>query len=341
MARETELVVTGYGAYISKHQGRLQVRREGEVEADAPLMYLRRVVVGTRAASLSTGAIAACCEHGIPVHLLDGMGRPYAALYSVGLTGTVLTRREQLLAYRDGRSLALAKAWALAKIINQARYVGYLARQRKARDEAVAIALREGALVVASHREEVRAVTGPSADACRERLLSAEGRAAKAYWSALAAVVPPDYGWPGRKHRGATDPINACLNYGYGVLYGSVEQALLLAGLDPYGGYVHADRPGKPSLVFDMIEPYRVPAVDRVVFGRLNRHVTIKMEDDGRLETETRRMVAQWVIDRLNQPVPYRRKKVVLRSVIQHQARRMATYLRGEHAGFRAFHMRF
>ena len=54
MARETELVVTGYGAYISKHQGRLQVRREGEVEADAPLMYLRRVVVGTRAASLST-----------------------------------------------------------------------------------------------------------------------------------------------------------------------------------------------------------------------------------------------------------------------------------------------
>jgi CRISPR-associated protein Cas1 len=62
--------------------------------------------------------------------------------------------------------------------------------------------------------------------------------------------------WPGRQTQGATDPLNAALNYCYGVLYAQVERALVLAGLDPYGGFLHVDRPGKPSLTLDLIEAW-------------------------------------------------------------------------------------
>src|SRR5881409_3033564 len=93
----------------------------------------------------------------------------------------------------------------------------------------------------------VATVTKPS-----KRIL--EGRAAQGYWSQIASIIPAELAWPGRETRGATDPFNAALNYGYGILYGQVEQALTLAGLDPYGGFLHADRPGKRSLVLDLIE---------------------------------------------------------------------------------------
>jgi CRISPR-associated protein Cas1 len=77
--------------------------------------------------------------------------------------------------------------------------------------------------------------------------------------------MPEQYDWPGREGRGAQDPLNSLLNYGYGILYGQVEQAIILAGLDPYAGFLHADRPGKPSLTLDLIEEFRQVAIDRVV----------------------------------------------------------------------------
>ena len=91
-------------------------------------------------------------------------------------------------------------------------------------------------------------------DRIRARLLNVEGRAAQVYWAGVRHILPADFAWPGRETRGARDPFNMALNYGYGVLYGQVERALVLAGLDAYAGFVHTDRPGKPSLTLDMIE---------------------------------------------------------------------------------------
>ena len=95
-------------------------------------------------------------------------------------------------------------------------------------------------------------MSGGEIDEIRERLLSIEGRAAQRYWSSIKDIIPAELAWPGRQTRGAKDLFNSLLNYGYGVLYAQVEQAILLAGLDPYAGFLHADRPGKPSLVLDL-----------------------------------------------------------------------------------------
>jgi len=337
------LIVDQYGAFLRKRSERLEVLRSGEgtyserLIARAPLLHLESVLIANRGVSLSSDVVRACCEQGIPIHFVSGHGRAYASMYAAGLTGTVQTRRAQLFAFRDQRGVALALGFAGAKIHNQAALLKYLARNRRPSDDAIAETLDQGAARVQAHLSELTRLQGSAVDEIREQLLSIEGRAANCYWDALRSTIPKTYAWPGRERRGARDPVNAALNYGYGILYAQVERAIVLAGLDPYGGYIHVDRPGKPSLVLDMVEEFRVPAVDRVIVGLVNRSVHLGQEKDGLLNAETRRALATKIIERLDKPERYEGKRHTLRAVIQQQARHIATYVRGERSAYRPF----
>jgi CRISPR-associated protein Cas1 len=333
----THLLVDERGAYIGKHQGRLQVRKGRQVLQEAPLMHLEQVIISGRAVSLSADAVSACAGQGIPIHLVSYRGTPYASLYAAGLTGTVQTRRAQLLAYTDGRGLSLAKAFARGKISNQAALLRYLAKYRKRQDPALYQELRWLAGEVEDHLAQLRKLSGDSVDEVRSQLMGIEGRAARKYWQAVKHGVAVGGDWPGRKGRGARDPLNSCLNYAYGILYGQIERAIVLAGLDPYAGFVHADRPGKPSLVLDLIEEFRQAAADRPVFALFNRGTSIELDERGLLTQESRRAVADKVLERLEKEERYERKKVPLRIVIQSQARHLATFVRGDRARYTPF----
>jgi CRISPR-associated protein Cas1 len=327
---------------VGKHSERLRVSKDKETLAEAPLMHLEQVLVSGRGVSLSTDAIAACGRAGIPIHMIDGRGRPLASFYAAGLTGTVQTRRAQLLAYNDRRGVTLGTAFAAGKIANQANLLKYMAKYRKATDADLYRALRQAAADVLKHIEELQQLDAPTIDDVRFQLLSVEGRAAQAYWAALKRVVPAELNWPGRRTRGARDGLNSALNYGYGILYGQVERALVLAGLDPYAGFIHADRPGKPSLTLDLIEEFRQPVVDRTILGLANKGLTFKQGEDGLLADETRHTLAEKVIERLEESAErYEGKKQALRVIIQSQARHLATFLRGERAGYEAFECRW
>ncbi len=172
----------------------------------------------------------------------------------------------------------------------------------------------------------------------RERLLSIEGRAAQRYWRIVAAVLPETLQWPGRETRGAKDLFNSLLNYGYGVLYAQVEQALVLAGLDPHAGFLHTDRPGKPSLVLDFIEEFRQCTVDRTIIGLLNRRVPLELGEDHLLTEETRRKVAEKVLERLDGSAElYEQKRQALRFILQSQARHLASFLREDRDQYEPF----
>jgi CRISPR-associated protein Cas1 len=346
------LVVDDFGVHLGKHSERLQVMRLGDgtpaerMVCQAPLLHLETVVVTGRGVSLSADAIEACTERGIPIFFLDSIGRPYAALYSAGLTGTVMTRRAQLAALAadlDGeahgkRGAAAALAFAAGKIRNQANLLRYMGKYRKEAAPEVYAVIEAGACQVLAHLEEL----SPLADSSRVsdirfQLLGIEGRAAQQYWAAVRQVLPAELEWPGRRGRGARDPVNSALNYGYGILYGQVERALVLAGLDPYGGLVHVDRPGKPSLVLDAIEEFRQAVVDRTVFGLVNRHVRLEQDERGMLTQEARRRLAEEVLARLEAPARYEKRRQPLRAIIQSQARHLATFLRGERGVYEPF----
>jgi CRISPR-associated protein Cas1 len=343
MAIIQHLVVDEFGVHVSKHSERLHVMRVGEgtpserMVQRAPLLHLESVLISGRGISLSADAIEACCRRGIPIHFVSGRGQPYAALYSAGLTGTVQTRRAQMLAYNDQRSLALARAFAEGKVRNQAALLRYMAKYRKEADPELYDQLRRASDEVKAHLKELDRLEGSCIDDVRGQVLSAEGRAAQRYWEAIKRVLPQEYGWPGRRRRGARDPVNAALNYGYGVLYGKIEQAVVLAGLDPYAGFIHVDRPGKPSLVLDLIEEFRSPVVDRTVLGLANKRVSLEQDKKGLFTESTRRMLAEKVLARLEKPERYERKRHPLRAIIQMQARHLATFLRGDRAAYEPF----
>jgi CRISPR-associated protein Cas1 len=331
------LIVDQYGAFLGKHSGRLRVTKDKEKLAEAPLLHLEQVLVTGEGIGLSADAVRACCTEGIPIYFVDGRGRPYAALYAAGLTGTVLTRREQLLAYADRRGLELAIAFAKGKIENQAGFLRYAAKYRQETDPELYEELRRCADEVQNHQAELDRLEASTVDEARYLILSAEGRAAQKYWSALKQVVPEQYGWPGRKGRGARDPVNSALNYGYGILYGQIERALVLAGLDPYGGFIHADRPGKPSLVLDLIEEFRQVIVDRTVVGMATKGVKLDQDDQGLLVEQARRAIAEKVLARLEAAERYERKRQPMRVIIQNQARHIATFVRGERPAYISF----
>jgi CRISPR-associated protein Cas1 len=334
----THLVVEERGAFISKHQGRLQVKQGKEVRQQAPLMHLEQVIVSGQAISLSADVIAACAELGIPIHFLGFNGEPYASLYAAGLTGTVQTRRAQMLAYQDRRGVALAVALAAAKIQNQAALLRYMAKYRKESEPALFEELRCLALEVEDPLTGLdKLAEAACVDACRAEVLGLEGRAAQKYWRGVKQVVQVGPDWPGRKGRGAKDPVNSALNYGYGLLYGQIERAIVLAGLDPYAGFIHADRPGKPSLVLDLIEAFRQPVVDRTVFAMLNKGTVLAQDEQGRLTDATRQNLIAKLLERLEKPEKYDGQKAPLRQIIQSQARELATFVRGDRARYEGF----
>lgn len=335
------LIVDEFGCHIGKHSERIQVKKAGNVVSEVALLNLESVLVSGRGISLSADAIAACADAGIPIHFVSGTGKPYASLFSAGLAGTVQTRRAQLMAYGDRRGVDLAKGFARGKILNQAGLIRYTAKYRKETDPAVHHQLRDAAARIQAHADELKALPGESIEPVRDRLLSVEGRAADVYWRAvrLAVAVPAD--WEGRTGRGATDPVNSALNYGYGILYAQIERAIVLAGLDPYAGFIHADRPGKPSLVLDLIEEFRAPVVDRTIFAMLNLGAAVVLNEEHLLVDASRRAIAQQVIERLDKPEHYERKKVALRHIIQSQARHVATFVRGDRVRYEPFVVRW
>jgi CRISPR-associated protein Cas1 len=338
------LIVEEFGAFIGKHSERLIVTKGDEKIAVAPLLHLESVLITGNGVSISADAVKECAERGIPIHFVSGTGNPYASLYSAGLTGTILTRRAQLEAFGTRRGLLVVLAFARGKIQNQANLLKYVAKYRKETAPDLYERLRRAAEQIEAQVAEVEWIEREAApratiDDYRAQVLGIEGSAAQIYWEAIGWVLPAEVEWRGREGRGARDAVNSALNYGYGILYTQIERALILAGLDPYAGFAHVDRPGKPSMTLDAIEEFRQPVVDRTILGLVNKGVKIEQDEKGYLTETTRRMLAEKVLNRLETPELYEKKNVPLRVIIQSQARHLATFLRGEREVYRPFVM--
>jgi CRISPR-associated protein Cas1 len=348
------LIVEEFGAFVSKHSERLIVSKGDEKLIQAPLLHLETVLIASRGVAISSDAVRECAERGIPIHFVSGSGNAYASMYSSGLTGTVLTRRAQLAAFHTLRGLFLPIAFAQGKLSNQANFLKYMSKYRKESAPEIFEILRAAAekiletvndLETLKTLPEVLSGERATIDDWRFELLGMEGRAAQTYWEALKRALPQELEWQGREGRGARDPINAALNYCYGILYGQIERALVLAGLDPYAGFAHVDRPGKPSLTFDAIEEFRAPIVDRTIFGLANKGVKFEQDERGYLTEGTRKMLAEKFFERMEATESYAvgdtaaKKSFPLRLIAQMQARHVATFLRGEREEYAPFVM--
>ena len=332
-----ELIVETHGVLVSKHQGRLRVMRDKEKLQEVPLVMLEQVLITSNGVAVTSDVVRVCSENGIPIHFVNGDGRSYGTLYSSGLTGTIQTRRAQLEAYSDERGAALAHAFVHGKLENQVNLLRAMAKNRRENDPDC---FEETQWIVGEIRDALAAAedtVGKTCDEIRLQLLAAEGRGAERYWTGVRRLLLADLDWPGRQTQGATDPLNTALNYGYGILYARVERALILAGLDPYAGFIHTDRPGKPSLELDLIEEFRQAVVDRTILGLVNRKFEVAFDENGRLDEPTRRRLGEHIKNRMDSTERYEGKRQRLGVILQSQARHIATFVRRERESYEPF----
>lgn len=331
-----QLILNDYGLRMGRTHQRITVTKDGKPVADAPIRDIEQVIIATDSASVTTAALAALLENGIPVTFVDHSGGVFGQLISPTDFGDAALRALQYAAAADGRGLALAKAFIRGKLANQALNLKYFAKSRARSNPDAAQTLNGAAQQIEAIIPEIQSIPGPGLDAARGSILAAEGRAAIHYWNALKTIVPPELEFTARVRRGATDPVNASLNYGYAMLYARVWSCVLAARLDPYAGFIHTYRKNKPTLVFDFIEEFRAFVVDRPLFSWFTKGGRPECDPDSRLSKATRDRISGLVLKRLATTIPYHGRDTKVQDIIQAEAWEIIRFLKQneEHTPF-------
>ncbi len=320
-----QLFVSGFGLYIGKKGERIVVKKSGKVCAQVPFMKMQEVIIASRGVSLSSDLLEELCGRGIRVACVSSSGKPIALITSPMLTATVETRRQQLAAYETDRGADFCRWIVAGKLHNQEKLLRYFA---KSREGLAREGLENAAQTLRRLRRDALAVEGHSAGDVRPSLMGFEGTGGRIYWRQIGSMLPDNLGFEGRRHQGPGDAVNAALNYGYGVLYSHVWGAVMNAGLEPFAGFMHVDRSGKPSMVLDLVEEFRQPVVDRAILTWLNKGGKLQLSK-GMLDGGSKENVAARVLLRLNAAERHRSKSHEVRSIIQMQARLAASALKG------------
>ena len=269
MRRQLNTVyVTTEGAWLRKDGENIVMEVEGETRARLPAHMLDSLVCFGRVL-VSPPLLGYCAEQGICVSYLSPNGK-FLARVEGPVSGNVLLRREQ---YRrtdhEPGCTAIVRNLLVGKIHNQRVVV-----ERGLRDYSHDLPKQAlGALRTSSQRLRrigLRLLAEKSIDVLR----GLEGDAAQAYFGVLdhlLRVPGPILRFGGRNRRPPTDAVNALLSFLYTLLTHDCRSALETVGLDPAVGFLHRDRPGRPSLALDLVEEFRAMLGDRLALSLINR----------------------------------------------------------------------
>jgi CRISPR-associated protein Cas1 len=251
------LFITTQGAYLARDHATLQVKLEGKAVLTVPLHHLEGVVCFGRV-SVSPAVIACCGPQRLSLAFLSEQGHFHGRL-EPPVYGNVLLRRAQYRQADDPPTcLHVARPIIAAKIQNARNTLLRAARDDAQPDDCDF--LRAAAKHMGAVLEQLAAVD--SLDAAR----GIEGETARTYFGVFSRMVRQDrtvFALQGRNRRPPRDPVNALLSFVYGILRHDCTGALESVGLDPTVGFLHADRPGRPSLALDLMEEFRTLIADR------------------------------------------------------------------------------
>ncbi|MGQ9720262.1 MAG: CRISPR-associated endonuclease Cas1 [Candidatus Jordarchaeum sp.] len=324
--------VSSHGTFIGKSGQSIKITCRGQKLQEVPVVKLTEIIVSA-STSISSDAVKLLAENGVPVLFMGG-GKPVALLHGFFMHGTVLTRREQITAYSDERGTHLAKTFVDAGMTNKHRLLSYFANSRKRTNPTLADHLETAIQEIKRVQEKLGGINGLIAEN-RFELMGLEAEATRIYYQALRLILPEEIRFQRREKRPPRDPFNSALSLGYTILNSRVLAAVTACGLEPFAGYLHADRSGKPSLVLDLSEEFRQPLVDRTAVSMFTQG-TLTHKDfehtEGRLlfSEEAKKKYIEAILARLESEAKPEESKTPLENRIFHQAREIARYLLGK-----------
>jgi CRISPR-associated protein Cas1 len=326
------LYVTTPEAYLSLDGENVVVKKDENTSMRLPLHNLENIVCfGYLGAS--PALMGACSERNVGLCFLSPNGR-FLARVSGKVRGNVLLRKKQYqVSENNDESVCIAASFLLGKVANCRKVI-----ERALRDHAMLVDVQ--ALSQASAAIKGILAVIPE---CRSTgdLMAFEGSAAKIYFSVFDQLVlrqREDFPFKERSRRPPLDNLNSLLSFLYTLLTNEVASALETVGLDPYVGFLHCDRPGRPSLALDLMEELRPVFADRLALSLVNRkQVTgegfTQKESGGILmDEDTRKKVLTAWQERKKEEIvhPYLKERIPFGLIPHVQAMLLARYLRGD-----------
>lgn len=247
------IVLNSFGATIQKENGLFAISTSEAKQIIHPRDV--KTISVTKGARISSDAVLLAIEHEVDVLFVDGLGMPKGRVWSIKYGSVSDIRRKQLEFFYSKAVIPWVKELVLEKINHQ---VAMLLSLKTSQDEVEKRKLSTAINSIEDYKNKIRKATGETVSDIAPSLRGWEGAASRRYFQSLSFCLPADYQFAKRSQHPAIDNFNSMLNYGYGMLYGKVEGALIKAGIDPYIGIFHRDDYNRPALVFDVIEKYRV-----------------------------------------------------------------------------------
>ena len=328
-----QLVVNTFGASVRKEGERFLVMA-GEKSFPVSVHKVQSILI-TTGAHLSTDAIQLAVENNVDIVFLDKYGQPYGRVWHAKMGSTAAIRRRQIEVAEAEEGLKFVLEWVTAKLGNQLELLKQLQRRRPARQELFDSPIE----TIANSKDKLSQLTGTLAER-QETIRGLEGTAGRAYFGTLGQLLPEAYRFTTRSRHPAKDEFNALLNYAYGVLYSLVEKACITAGLDPFVGFLHADNYNKKSLVYDLIEPFRILGEKVVVYlftGRqIKQEYFEKVKGGVTISQDGKALLITSLNEDLEKTVRYpvasgsgKTRNIKQRDVIQYEAHALANALLG------------
>ena len=326
------LYITSEQAWLRKDGLNVVVEIDGEKRGRAPLHLLGQIVC-FGPVGLTPALIGFCAAESVSIALMSRTGR-FQARVEGPQSGSVLLRRAQHERTRKN-PVEVARMIVSAKAANQR---GVL--RRYLRDYGHDPVADQAARRLSDVARRALETDDP------ELLRGLEGEGAAAYFSAFSRLIRAgDMSFRGRSRRPPKDRPNALLSFLYTLLVQDCRAAAEGMGLDPQMGFLHRDRPGRPSLALDLMEEFRAPVADRLCLSLLNRKQVrqrdfredgtggVFLNDDGR-----RTVLAAWQ-DRKRQTVrhPFLKETVEIGLLPHVQALLLARHLRDDLDGYPAY----
>ena len=245
-------------AFIGKTDERLRVRANKETLLDVPMIKVDGVVVMGRA-TVSPAALTELLQRKIPLSFMTSMGR-FLGRLEPELNKNIFVRAAQ---------------WQAAGESEQAMHAvrGFIRGKLKSYRNLLLRAQREGNTEVGEGIVRLEQAIAPlDKTTTIDSLRGLEGAGSAVYFSHFDRLIRNDqFSFTTRRRRPPTDPVNALLSFGYSLLTHDIQGSINIVGFDPYLGYLHTQRYGRPSLALDLMEEFRPLIVDAMVLAAINR----------------------------------------------------------------------
>lgn len=300
-----ELVLNTFGTSLSRdNEGFVVIYSDGKQRI--PAVGIKSIQI-SKGAQITSDAVLLAIENEIEVLFTDKGGNPIGRVWSPKYGSISTIRKGQLNFTFTKDALSWIKEILQEKIANQQALLLMMQttdeEKSKRRDKSISR--------LDDYITKLKSLDGDIVSDVSSQLRGWEGLSSKIYFEMLNMFIPEEYRFESRSQHPARDVVNALLNYGYGLLYGKIEGALIKAGIDPYIGIMHRDDYNRPVLVYDVIEKYRV-WVDYVVYSLVSQKVITdeyySVREDGSywLEGLGRRVLIQSMNDYMEEIVTHK-----------------------------------